>query len=322
MSKICKIFALLLVISLLFVSCGEKISPIDINVAVIKGPTGVGMSFLMEKNSQDAANNHYTFTIASGPDEVVPKIVTGEVDIAAVPTNLASTLYKKTEGGVKILAVNTLGVLHVLEKGDSVSSIADLKGKTVYMTGEGSNPDYIFRKLLTENGLVAGTDVKIVYIGTNDELLSAIISGEAEIALAPEPFATTVLAKVEGLRRALDVTAEWDKLGLDCSVMMGCVIVRKDFLENNEDAVKNFLNEYEDSIKSCSNAAEAAALCEKYEIIPSAAVAEKAIPNCNLTYVAGKEMKEKLSKYFEILFEISPTSVGGELPDDNFYYLG
>ena len=322
MLNITKFLTLILAIMLILVSCGTTTAPADINVAVIKGPTGVGMAELMEKNSEGKALNNYTFTLASGPDEIVPKVATGEVDIAAVPTNLAAVLSKKTEGKVKMLAVNTLGVLHILENGESVSSIADLKGKTIWSTGQGANPEYILRKILTENGLDPDKDVTIEFVGANDELVAALVSGKATIAMVPEPAATTVLSKVEGLRRALDVNAEWDKLGLDCSLMMGCVIVRSEFLENNEAAVKNFLKEYKESIDYCSDAAAAAQLCEKFEIIPAAAVAEKAIPNCNLTYVDGKDMKDKITGYFQILFDYNPASVGGELPSDSFYYLG
>ncbi|MCI8388976.1 MAG: ABC transporter substrate-binding protein [Clostridiales bacterium] len=315
------VIAMLAVLILSLASCGAE--PADINVAIIKGPTGVGMASLMDKNADGKAKNNYTFTLASSPDEIVPKIVTGEIDIAAVPTNLAATLYKKTEGNIRMLAVNTLGVLHILENGDSISSAADLKGKTIYTSGQGANPEYVLRYVLEKNGIDPDKDVTIEFVGTNDELVGALVSGKANVAMVPEPAATTVLSKVETLRRALDMSSEWDKVsGGESSLMMGCVIVRADFLEANEDAVKAFLKEYEESIKVCENAADAAALCEKYEIIPSAAVAEKAIPNCNITFVSGKDMKAQIEGYFKVLFDGNPASIGGELPDEKLYYLG
>ncbi|MBQ8508814.1 MAG: ABC transporter substrate-binding protein [Clostridia bacterium] len=319
--KIKRILAVILtaVLALTAVSCGSA-APADINVAVIKGPTGVGMASLMDKNAKGEAANNYTFTLASAPDEVVAKFAT-EIDIAAVPTNLAATLYKKMGGNVRILAVNTLGVLSMLENGESVKTVADLKGKTIYTSGQGANPEYILRYVLEGNGIDPDKDVTIEFVGTNDELVAALVSGKAQIAMVPEPAATTVMTKVETLRRAFDMTDEWDKIS-DQPLMMGCVIARADFLEANEGAVKNFLKEYEESIAVCEDVETAAKLCEEQGIIPSAAVAAKAIPGCNVTYVAGKTMKEALAAYYQVLFDGNPASIGGEIPDDAFYYLG
>ena len=312
-------FAAAALIALSAAGCGSE--PADINVAVLKGPTGVGMASLMDSAADGKASNNYTFTVASAPTEVVPKIATGEVDIAAVPTNVAATLYKKTEGNVKMLAVNTLGVLHILEKGENVKSVADLKGRTLYTSGQGSNPEYILRYILEKNGLDPDKDLKIEFVASNDELTAAIVSGKADLAMIAEPAATTVLAKAEGFRRALDISAEWDKVS-ETPLMMGCVVVRSDFLAEHEDAVKAFLKEYEKSISYCSDVESAAALCEEQGIIPSAAVAKSAIPNCNITYVDGAEMKKGVGAYFKVLFDRDPSSVGGELPPDDFYYLG
>lgn len=306
-------------IALTVVGCGSK--PADINVAVIKGPTGVGMVSLMDSAANGKASNNYTFSVASAPTEVIPKIATGEVDIAAVPTNVAATLYKKTDGNVKMLAVNTLGVLHILEKGETINSFADLKGKTLYTSGQGSNPEYILRYLLEQNGLDPDKDLKIEFVASNDELTAALVSGKAEVAMIAEPAATTVLKKAEGFRRALDVSAEWDKVS-ETPLMMGCVVVRADFLAEHEDAVKSFLKEYEKSINACNDVAATAKLCEEQGIIPAAAIAEAAIPNCNVTFVSGADMKTGVDGYFKVLFDGNPASIGGELPPDGFYYLG
>lgn len=299
--------------------CGSK--PADINVAVIKGPTGVGMVSLMDSAANGKASNNYTFTVASAPTEVVPLIATGEVDIAAVPTNLAATLYKKTNGNVRMLAVNTLGVLHILEKGDSVNSVADLKGKTLITSGQGSNPEYILRYVLEKNGLDPDKDLTIEFVASNDEITAALVSGKADLAMIAEPAATSVLKKAEGFRRALDISAEWDKVS-DSGLMMGCVVVRADFLAENEDAVKAFLKEYEKSIKACDDVDATATLCEEQGIIPAAAVAKEAIPNCNITFVSGKDMQTGVTEYFKVLFDGNPASIGGELPPDDLFYLG
>ncbi len=290
-----------------------------VRIQTIKGPTGIGMVHLMDAQEKGTAQNDYTFTVASSPDEITAKILNDEVDIAAAPTNLAAVLYNRTEGNVTMLAVNTLGVLHILENGDTIQTAADLKGKTIYTTGQGANPEYVLRHILQKNGIDPDKDVTIEFVQENEELAALMDSGTATVAMVPEPTATTVLTKNASIRRALDMTAEWDKVA-DGQLMMGCVIVRNKFLKDHPDAVKTFLSEYEDSIQAASDIDATAALCETTGIIPKAAVAKQAIPGCNLTFVAGETMKTEINGYFSVLFEANPKSLGGELPDDAFYY--
>lgn len=291
-----------------------------INVCGIKGPTGVGFANLWKAQEDGTAQNDYTFSLVSVPADAGNRVVTGEADIAAVPTNLAAALYKKTGGKVQILAVNTLGVLHIMENGDTVKTIADLKGKTVYSTGEGANPEYILRYLLKANGLDPDKDVTLKFVAENDELATLMVSGKARIAMVPEPVATTIRVKNNTVRMALDVTAEWNKQDAG-ALMMGCVIVSREFAEKNPQAITAFLKEYETSLNTAKSDVDGtAALCEKYEIIPKAAVAKQAIPNCNLTFVAGEEMQKQITGYFKVLFDANPSSVGGTIPDDGFYY--
>ncbi len=295
----------------------------EVRVAAIKGPTGVGMVNLMSRSDAAETDNDYTFTIASSPDEVVGKFSTGDVDIASVPTNLAATLSQKTGGNVRMLAVNTKGVLYILENGENISSVADLKGRTIYSTGEGSNPEYVLRHILSKNGLDPDKDVTLKFVTENEELVTLLATGEAEIAMVPEPNVTAVRSKNANIRIALSMTDEWDALDEGSSLLMGCVIARADYVEENPEAVNAFLREYKASIEAVSADVDAAAaLCEQYGIIPKAAVAKQAIPNCNITYLAGQEMKDSISGYFQVLFEAGPKSIGGKLPDDNFYYLG
>lgn len=303
-------------------SAASAVSKADINVYAIKGPTAVGMVNLMEDNANQNAANNYTFTTVSSPDDVVAKISNGEADIAAVPTNLAATLYKKTGGKVQMLAVNTLGVLYIMENGNTINSVTDLKGKTIYSTGQGANPEFVLDYILTKNGIDPQKDVKIVFKSDNDELATLLASGEAQVALVPEPVVSTVKAKNPSLRVALDMTKEWDTAsGGSSKLMMGCVIARKDFADQHPDAVQSFLTEYKTSIgKASSNSDTTAALCEKYGIIPNAAIAKAAIPGCSLTYVDGNDMMNQIKGYFEVLYNADPKSVGGALPDDAFYY--
>lgn len=300
-------------------SDGSSAAKSAVRIQTIKGPTGIGMVHLMDAQEKGTAQNDYTFTVASSPDEISAKILNNEVDIAAAPTNLAAVLYNKTEGQVTMLAVNTLGVLHILENGDTIQTAADLKGKTIYSTGQGANPEYVLRHILQKNNIDPDKDVKIEFVQENEELAALMDSGKASVAMVPEPTATTVLAKNTSIRRALDMTAEWDKVA-DGKLMMGCVIVRNEFLKNQPDAVKTFMTEYEASIKAASDIEATAALCETTGIIPKAAVAKQAIPGCNLTFVAGETMKTQINGYFAVLFAANPKSLGGKLPDDAFYY--
>ncbi len=258
-------------------SLSETGDKTPVNVVALKGPTAIGMVGLMDAQDQGAASNDYTFTLAAAPDDIVGLVTTGAVDIAAVPANLAAVLYKKTEGAVNMLAVNTLGVLYIVERGDTIQSIADLAGKTIYATGQGSTPEYALNYILEKNGL---DDVKVEYKTEHAELATLLASGEIELALLPQPFVTTVLQKDDSLRIALDLTAEWDAASEgESDLVMGGLIVRKEFADAHPEAVAAFLREYADSVLFVNDdVAAAAALCEQYDIIP-AAVAEQAIPH-------------------------------------------
>lgn len=303
---------------------------IDMSIACLKGPTGVGMTRLMQLSDEKKTANNYTFTVASAPDEIAGKILTGELNIASVPTNLAAKLYKKSEGKITMLAVNTLSVLSIIENGDTIKSVADLKGKTIYSTGEGSNPEYILKYLLKANGIDPEKDLSINFVSENDELIAALVSGKAEIALVPEPVATTVLTKKDTLKRALSIGDEWSKITVngadnvtykDSKIMMGCVVALKSYVEQNKEQVDKFLSEYKSSIEYVNtNTDEASILCENYGIIPAAAIAKAAIPNCEIKYIDGSNMENSITGYFRVLFDADPTSIGGAMPENDFYY--
>lgn len=294
----------------------------DISIASITGPTGIGLTPLMEKNDKGEANNNYTFSMVSSPDEAVAKITSGEVNIAAVPTNLAATLYNKTQGKTRMLAVNTMGVLYVLENGNSVQSVEDLKGKTIYSTGQGANPEYVLDYILTSHNLQPGKDLTINFVSTNDELATLMQSGTAQIAMVPEPTVSVIQAKNSDIRTALNITEEWDKISNhQNSLLMGCIVANEDFVNQHTDAVKRFLEEYRSSIEEAkANVENAAQLCEKYGILPKAEVAKAAIPHCNLTYMDGAYMKSQIENYFQVLYNANPKSIGGNLPSEDFYY--
>ena len=268
----------------------------------------------------------YEFTIAGSADVLTPSLIQGELDIAAVPANLAAVLYNNTSGQVKVLAINTLGVLYIVERGDTVQSVEDLRGKTLYTAGKGSTPEYALNYILRGNGLDPQTDLTIEFMSEHSECLAALMNDPTAVAMLPQPFATVAQSQAEDMRIALDLTAEWDALQADSetpsAMLTGVVVARTAFIEENPDAVAAFLSDYEQSIQfTLENTADAAALIGEYDIF-EAAVAEKALPYCNITFVAGEEMQGLLSGYLEVLYEQDPASVGGTLPDEAFYYLG
>ncbi len=289
-------------------------------IAGIQGPTGVGLANLME-TAASSETIDYSFTIATSPDEVVGKFSSGEVQIASVPTNLAATLYKKLGGDVQMLAINTAGVLYMLENGNTIQSVNDLRGKTIYSTGEGANPEYVLRHVLTKNGIDPDKDVTIEFLAENTELIQKLAKNEASVAMVPEPAATTVMTKNTALRVALSMDEEWNKVEPNNKMMMGCVIAKKSFVEQNAEAINTFLADYKKSIEATSSVDATAALCAKHGIIAAEAIAKQAIPRCNVVYVDGTNMKTTIHGYYEILFAANPKSIGGAIPDDAFYYV-
>ena len=296
-----------------------------VRVMALKGPTAMGMVQLMDSSEAGAVNgNAYTFTIAASADEVTPKLVQGEADIAAVPANLASVLYNNTEGQVQVLAINTLGVLYIVENGESIQSVSDLAGKTIYASGKGSTPEYALNYILSGNGIDPEADVTIEWKSEHSECVAALAADEDGIAMLPQPFVTTAQTQNGNLRVALDLTEEWDALQADAespsALLTGVVVARTAFAQEHPEAVNAFLDSYQESVEYVNaNLPEAASLIEKYDIVP-AAVAEKALPYCNITFIEGNEMQEKLSGYLNVLFGQNPVSVGGALPAEDFYY--
>lgn len=298
---------------------------VDVRIAALKGPTAMGMVQFMDQADTGAlTDNNYQFSIAAAIDEINPMLAKGELDIAAVPANVASVLYNNNSAGFQVLAINTLGVLYIVESGDTVNSVSDLQGKTIYATGKGSTPEYALNYILTGNGIDPDTDVTIEWKSEAAECLSALLAQENAIAMLPQPFVTTAQTKSDAIRVALDLTAEWDALqqgnAAPSTLITGVVIARREFVETNPEAVSAFLDHYKASVEYVNaNSAEAAQLVGKYEIV-TAEIAEKALPACNITFIEGSEMQEKLSGYLSVLLEQNPKSVGGALPGDDFYF--
>ncbi len=303
----------------------ETAEAVDVNVTALKGPTAMGMvKFMDDADQGNITSENYHFSIAASADEVTPKLVQGETDIAAVPANLASVLYNNTDGQVQVLAINTLGVLYIVESGDTVQSVADLKGKTIYASGKGSTPEYSLRYILSANGIDPDTDVTIEWKSEHSECVAALSSTENAIAMLPQPFVTTAQSKNPAIRTALDLTEEWDRVQetqeIKSSLLTGVVVARTEFVEENPEAVEDFMDNYEASVNYVNkNTQEAAKLVGQYDIVAEE-VAKTALPECNIVFIDGSEMKEKLSGYLEVLKEQNPEAVGGEVPGDEFYY--
>ena len=278
---------------------------VEIRLGLLNGPTGMGAAKLLADSDAGETVNHYEYAIGSDPStDIVPKLNNGELDIAAVPTNLAATLYNKA-GSIRLLALNTLGVLHILENGDTVHSMADLAGKTIYSINQGTNTEYVLNYLLEESGLTPGEDVTIEW-KTSEEVTALMASGGIDLCMLPVPAATSVMMQNADVRDA---------------ITMGCVVARSDFVEEHPEAVDAFLTEYTASIAYVNeHPEEAAALVEQYGIVPKAAVAKAAIPQANMVCLTGDELKG-ISDYYEVLYAADPTSIGGAIPDDNFYYI-
>ena len=319
-----KILAVMTVLALVlgmicFANAEEKTA---IRLGGLKGPTSMGMVKLLDDAENGLTKNAYEFTMAGSADELTPKILKGELDILAVPANLGAILSKNSGGAVQMLAVNTLGVIYIVEKGgETVQTIEDLRGKTVYATGKGSTPEYALTYLLSQHGLDVSTDVTVEWKSEPTEVVAQMATEEASVAMLPQPFVTVAAGQLENLKIALDLTKEWEALDNGSQFVTAGLIIRKEFAEANPDAVKTFLEEYAASTAYANEVpAEAAQLIEKYGIV-KAAVAEKAIPYCNIVCIAGEDMKQMVSGYFEVLFAQNPKAVGGELPGDDFYLI-
>ena len=311
-----KIVLVLLTLCLLCLGCALA-EDTPVHVMALKGPTAMGMVNMMEEPGAR------TFDIVGAIDEVTPALIQGRADIAAVPANLSSVLYNNTEGAVQVLAINTLGVLYIVDTDDSIHTVSDLRGRTLYASGKGATPEYALNTILSGNGIDPEKDITIEWKSEHAECLASLLANGGA-ALLPQPFVTTAQMKNEGVRVALDLTQEWDALQKDAeapsALLTGVVVVRRAFAEEHPDAVNAFLDDYAASVAFVNGNVEAAAeLVGKYEIVP-AAVAVRAIPACNITFIEGDEMQQKLSGYLETLFAQNPKSVGGKLPDEAFYY--
>ena len=292
-----------------------------LRIAGLKGPTTMGLVNLLSMEQAGTAAMDYDLQLYGAADEIVPLLIKGELDMAAIPANLAATLYQKTNGGIQAVAVNTLGVLYVVEQGDTVHSMADLEGRTILSTGKGTTPEYVLRYLLRKNGIDPDKDVKIEYYSEASEVTAQMAATKKDaIAVLPQPYVTAAQMKDSSLRVVLDLTREWNKV-CDTQLITGVTVVRTAYAEEHPEEVINFLKDYQKSVDAANDDLDGtAALCEEVGVVAKAAIAKKALPKCNIVYRIGDEMKADVNAYLQVLYDASPAAVGGKLPDANFYY--
>ena len=319
-----KLTSLLLSAALLvgMLACGASAKTnTTVRVAGLKGPTTMGLVNLLAMEQNGTASQNYDLQLYGAADEVVPKLIKGEVDIAAIPANLAATLYQKTNGGIQVMAVNTLGVLYVVEKGDTVHSFADLKGRTILSTGKGTTPEYVLRYLLRKNGIDPDKDVKIEYYSEASEVTAQMAATKKDaIAVLPQPYVTAAQMKDSSLRVVLDLTKAWNKV-CDTQLITGVTVVRTAYAEEHPEEVINFLKDYQKSVDAANDDLDGtAALCEEVGVVAKAAIAKKALPKCNIVCRTGAEMQKDVAAYLQVLYDASPAAVGGKLPDSGFYW--
>lgn len=299
----------------------EEPVPGHIRIGSLKGPTSMGLVQLMDRAGKGETDNTYAFTMAAAADEINTALLKGELDMVLIPANVASVLYSKTGGEVVVLNINTLGVLYILEYGETIQTVKDLAGRTIYLPGKGTTPDYALQYLLTQNGLTT-EDVDLQYKSEGTEVIAALAQDKEAIGLLPQPAATVATVQNEGLRIALDLTAEWDKVSDDGGLLTGVTLVRKAFLQENPGAVQLFLEDHLISTKYTNeNVAEAAEMVAALGIVPKASIAVKAIPYCNIVSITGAEMKDALSGYLSVLASQNSKAIGGTLPGEDFYYI-
>jgi len=309
-------------------ACGRTMEePVErqhptVRVAALHGPTALGLLSLMDNHNRGLAGLDYTFEILGAPTEVPPLLVRGDVDIAVVPGNFAAVLYNQMEGAIQSLAVVTLGVLHIVDATGEVHHVEDLRGRTIFATGEGATPEFALNYVLTQNGLIPGTDVFIEFRSQAPEIAAAFELGHAEVALLPEPFVSNITAQLPHLYVALDLTEEWNRVQSDYGLMMSVVVARREFIENHPQTVAAFMDAYAQSIVFMTTELDAAAqLAVDFGLIGDVYIARAALPRTHMVFITAEDKRRNLNGFFRVLYEANPQSVGGAVPDDAFFFI-
>lgn len=311
----------------LLTGCGQaKEEQTTVRVGALKGPTSMGLLFLQEDAAGNKADGSYEFTMMTAADELLALIVKDELDIALLPANVAGVLYQKTNGGITVIDINTLGVLYMVSGDTSIDSVEKLKGRTVYLTGKGTTPDYVLQYVLKANGIAVGNadgGCMLEYKSEAAEVAAVLAENPEAAGLLPQPFVTAACVQNKALTTVLDMNAEWEAVQGEEGgrLVTGVTVVRNEFLQENEAAVRTFLKEHEKSVSRINEKPEEGArLAVEAGIVAKEPIALRAIPQCNITYIDGAQMKQALSGYLQALYDQNPEAVGGGMPGDDFYY--
>ncbi|MDE5748646.1 MAG: ABC transporter substrate-binding protein [Acetatifactor sp.] len=307
----------------LLAGCGQQEEPTTVRIGGLKGPTSMGLVFLQEQAENGQAKQAYEFTMAAAADELLPLMIKGELDIALIPANVASVLYGKTEGGISVLNINTLGVLYMVSGDDSIDSMESLRSRTIYLTGKGTTPDYVLQYLLTANGIDV-SECTLEYRSEATEVAALLAEQPQAIGLLPQPFVTVACAQNDQLKVVLDMNEQWNLVQGEggSSMVTGVTVVRNDFLQEHPEAVANFMTEHAASVQAIQEDPDKGAeLVVAAGIIAKEPIARKAIPQCNITCIDGENMRQALSGYLQVLYDLDPQAVGGALPEESFYYI-
>lgn len=307
----------------LLIGCGQQEEPTTVRIGGLKGPTSMGLVFLQEQAENGQAKQAYEFTMAAAADELLPLMIKGELDIALIPANVASVLYGKTEGGISVLNINTLGVLYMVSGDDSIDSMESLRGRTIYLTGKGTTPDYVLQYLLTANGIDV-SECTLEYRSEATEVAALLAEQPQAIGLLPQPFVTVACAQNEQLKVVLDMNEQWNLVQGEggSSMVTGVTVVRNAFLQEHPETVTTFMTEHAASVRAIQEDPDKGAeLVVAAGIIAKEPIARKAIPQCNITCLDGENMRQALSGYLQVLYDLAPQAVGGALPEESFYYI-
>lgn len=320
--RVLRLLTAVVMMTVLCVGCGKKNSDegVSIRIGSLKGPTSIGLVYMMEQMEKGNTQNDYAFTMEATADMLLPKVIQGELDIVLIPANVASVLYNKTEGGVSVIDINTLGVLYVVSADNTVKSMEDLRGRTIYLTGKGTTPDFSLQYLLTQNGIEL-SEVTLEYKSEATEVAAVLAANENAVGVLPQPYVTALQMKNDAIEIVIDMTKEWEALDNGSRMVTGATVVRNEFLEKHPKLVEAFIEEHKQSAAYVNeNVEEAAGLVEKFGIVEKAAIAKAAIPYCNITCITQEEMASALSGYLKVLHDKKAEFVGGKLPGDDFYY--
>lgn len=294
---------------------------VAIRIGVLRGPNGMGMSYLMEENSLDAYETSYQISFLASADKLATRFTRGDLEFATLPTTVAANLYKETNGEIQLLGVNMLGGFYLVENGTSIQTISDLKNLELSSSSRPATAQYVLEHLLEANAIEENEQPKVNYVVDNLKLSSAIVSGEIDIAMLPEPFLSTLLQRNKGLRVALDLSEEWQDVYGDSILPMGCLVVNKEFALKNPESIARFIQHYKTSVEYVNkNQKEAGLLIEKHKLLNNARQATNSIDRSQITWIDASEVQEDVLKYLEIFLESDKNIIGGEVPDEEFFY--